>query len=56
MLTFARYAGVQRSQGEIDMTRLSVLVVDDEADILELVKYNLGKNGYDVACAASGSD
>ena len=38
------------------MTRQSVLVVDDEADILELVKYNLGKNGYDVACAASGEE
>jgi len=38
------------------MTRQSVLVVDDEADILELVKYNLGKNGYEVACAASGED
>jgi len=31
-----------------------VLVVDDEEDILELVQYNLSKEGYEVMCAASG--
>jgi two-component system alkaline phosphatase synthesis response regulator PhoP len=31
-----------------------VLVVDDEEDILELLKYNLKKEGYDVKTAASG--
>jgi two-component system phosphate regulon response regulator PhoB len=31
-----------------------VLVVDDEEDILELVQYNLNKEGYEVTCAASG--
>jgi two-component system phosphate regulon response regulator PhoB len=31
-----------------------ILVVDDEEDILELVRYNLAKEGYEVACAASG--
>ena len=31
-----------------------ILVVDDEEDLLELVKYNLGKEGYRVACVASG--
>jgi two-component system phosphate regulon response regulator PhoB len=31
-----------------------LLVVDDEEDILELVRYNLSKEGYDVTCAASG--
>ncbi len=31
-----------------------ILAVDDEADILELVRYNLAKSGYAVECAASG--
>lgn len=31
-----------------------VLVVDDEADILELLKYNLKKEGYDVKTATDG--
>ena len=32
-----------------------ILVVDDEADILELLKYNLTKEGYDVKTAQDGS-
>ncbi len=31
-----------------------VLVVDDEADILELVDYNLSRNGFETTCVASG--
>ena len=31
-----------------------ILVVDDEADILELVKYNLSKEGYEVKTALDG--
>lgn len=31
-----------------------ILVVDDEADILELLKYNLTKEGYDVKTALDG--
>jgi two-component system alkaline phosphatase synthesis response regulator PhoP len=33
-----------------------VLVVDDEDDLLELVRYNLSKEGYDVACVGSGEE
>jgi len=33
-----------------------ILVVDDEEDLLELVRYNLTKEGYDVACVASGEE
>jgi two-component system phosphate regulon response regulator PhoB len=33
-----------------------VLVVDDEADVLELVKYNLEKNGYRVITAVTGEE
>jgi len=31
-----------------------ILVVDDEEDILELVRYNLAREGYRVVCSASG--
>ncbi|MCK4536725.1 MAG: response regulator transcription factor [Desulfuromonadales bacterium] len=36
------------------MPKEKILVVDDEEDILELVQYNLVKDGYDVICAISG--
>jgi two-component system alkaline phosphatase synthesis response regulator PhoP len=34
----------------------NILVVDDEEDILELVDYNLSKEGYVVTCVASGEE
>ncbi len=34
----------------------SVLIVDDERDILELVKYNLQKEGYQVLTAENGKE
>lgn len=36
------------------MAREQILAVDDEADILELIRYNLARDGYDVDTAASG--
>lgn len=36
------------------MAKESILVVDDEEDILDLVEYNLAKDGYRITCAASG--
>lgn len=36
------------------MSKEKILVVDDEEDILELVRYNLFKNGYLVTCVSSG--
>lgn len=33
-----------------------ILVVDDDQDILELLKYNLKKEGYDVKVVSSGSE
>jgi two-component system alkaline phosphatase synthesis response regulator PhoP len=33
-----------------------VLVVDDEEDLLELVRYNLTREGYRVTCVATGED
>lgn len=38
------------------MAKERVLVVDDERDILELVKYNLGKDGFSVTCVQTGED
>ena len=37
-------------------TPASILVVDDEASITEFVSYNLRKEGYDVAVAATGDE
>ncbi len=36
------------------MERNRILVVDDEEDILELVRYNLVKDDFDVHCVTSG--
>lgn len=33
-----------------------ILVVDDEEDLLELVRYNLRKDGYEVECVGTGED
>jgi two-component system, OmpR family, alkaline phosphatase synthesis response regulator PhoP len=36
------------------MKKARILVVDDEEDILELIRYNLDKEGFDVLCAENG--
>jgi two-component system, OmpR family, alkaline phosphatase synthesis response regulator PhoP len=36
------------------MAKEKIIVVDDEEDILELVRYNLAKEGYRVSCVLSG--
>ena len=38
------------------MAKEKILVVDDEEDILELLRYNLLREGYNVSCAASGEE
>ncbi len=38
------------------MAKANILVVEDEEDILELVVYNLGKEGYTVSGATSGEE
>ncbi len=38
------------------MSGKQVLVVDDEEDILELVRFNLSREGYDVTCTTTGED
>jgi two-component system alkaline phosphatase synthesis response regulator PhoP len=39
-----------------DIKSKKILVVDDEADILELLKYNLKKEGYHVKTVSNGID
>lgn len=38
------------------MSKERILVVEDEQDILELVRYNLARENYQVFCAASGEE
>ncbi|HSM75501.1 MAG TPA: response regulator transcription factor [Desulfobacterales bacterium] len=38
------------------MAKEKILVVDDEEDILELVRYNLDREGYTVVSAGTGED
>ena len=36
------------------MAKEKILVVDDEEDLLELIKFNLFRKGYKVVCTPSG--
>ncbi|HEX7446581.1 MAG TPA: response regulator [Pirellulales bacterium] len=38
------------------MAKHRILVVDDEEDLLELIQYNLAKEGYRVTCVGTGED
>lgn len=38
------------------MAKEHILIVEDEEDILELIRYNLAKDGYRPTCVASGED
>jgi DNA-binding response OmpR family regulator len=38
------------------MAKERILVVDDEEDILELVRFNLAREGYDLVCTMSGEE
>jgi two-component system, OmpR family, alkaline phosphatase synthesis response regulator PhoP len=38
------------------MSKKEILVVEDEEDILELLRYNLAREGYGVATAMNGAD
>ncbi|HJX34253.1 MAG TPA: response regulator [Desulfatiglandales bacterium] len=38
------------------MAKKKILVVDDEEDILELIRYNLAREGYKILCASSGEE
>lgn len=38
------------------MSKETILVVEDEEDISELIKYNLNREGYNVTCVETGED
>jgi two-component system alkaline phosphatase synthesis response regulator PhoP len=38
------------------MAKARILIVDDEEDILELLKYNISKEGFDVISAENGEE
>ena len=38
------------------MAKETILVVEDEEDVLELVRYNISKNGYNIETAITGED
>lgn len=38
------------------MAKENILVVEDEEDILELLRYNLGKEAYRITCVTSGEE
>lgn len=46
--------GTRNLEGVQAVAKESILVVDDEEDILELVNYNLSKDGYRTCCVGSG--
>jgi two-component system phosphate regulon response regulator PhoB len=39
-----------------DNGKIRILVVDDEEDILELLRYNISKEGFDVIAASNGTE
>jgi DNA-binding response OmpR family regulator len=43
-------------QGPDPMAKEKILVVDDEEDILELVRFNLSREGHEVLCAETGEN
>ena len=45
-----------KSKASSDRPVREILVVDDEEDLLELVRYNLTKEGYRVECVGTGED
>jgi len=38
------------------MSKVNILIIDDESDLVELLKYNLAKEGYNVEFAFNGFD
>jgi two-component system alkaline phosphatase synthesis response regulator PhoP len=50
-----KHAASKTRAGQTPSTH-RILVVDDEDDLLELVRYNLTKEGFEVACVASGEE
>jgi two-component system alkaline phosphatase synthesis response regulator PhoP len=56
MVSMTRREAFASNVENVDMTSHRVLVVDDEEDLLELVRYNLSKEGFQVHCVSSGEE
>jgi two-component system alkaline phosphatase synthesis response regulator PhoP len=54
MLSMTLWKHSSRFSEKMEMATERILVVDDEEDLLELVQYNLTKEGYQVRCVATG--
>jgi two-component system phosphate regulon response regulator PhoB len=52
--TIAARPAVGNFKTEAPMNKGTVLVIDDEKDLIDLVRYNLEKEGYDVIAAYDG--
>ncbi len=50
-------SGAGQTQSSSSSTKKrTILVVDDEKDIVDLITYNLQRNGYNVICALDGTE
>jgi len=49
-------AQTPQQQPQPSNRKRTILVVDDEKDLVDLVTYNLQRNGYDVLCAMDGAE
>jgi len=54
MASGGRRGGAEKASGPVRGAR--VLVVEDEPDVAEMIRYNLGKEGYDVRVVGNGTD
>jgi len=54
-LTVIAGGGAMHGTMPVDRKRKRILVVDDEKDLLELIGYNLQRNGYGVLTATDGA-
>jgi two-component system alkaline phosphatase synthesis response regulator PhoP len=46
----------RKLKAEFKMAKERILAVDDEEDILELVRFNLAREGYSIICTTSGEE
>jgi two-component system alkaline phosphatase synthesis response regulator PhoP len=54
MVSMTRREQLSDIASRVSMATERILVVDDEEDLLELIRYNLGKEGYQVRCVSTG--
>jgi two-component system phosphate regulon response regulator PhoB len=56
MIVYLVFANSYTNIEESYMAKEHILVVDDEEDILELIRYNLSREGYTVTCTETGEE